>query len=276
MVRGVGYANLGAATMKPTAWEPRRIGERSFVLDVDDGWQQGRGAFGGLVMGAQLKAMEACAGDGRVLRSLTAELPSPTLPGAAELHVELLRAGSNQSTMAARLVQQGEVKAHSVAVFGKPRENVGDDFVAIEPPVIRPYDETPMWPTGESGPSFAQFYEYRFDSPMPFSSNPEASAQGWIRYRPDRQSADIAWLVGMADAWWPSIFVRLPAPRPMATISFMMQPASAFGSVRPGEPLIHRAKTLSLHEGWIIEHRELWSSELGLVAIAQESFVIIK
>src|SRR5262245_49584310 len=91
-----------------------------FRVLVPDGWQQGRGAFGGFVVAMLVRAVERFAGDpARTLRSLTAELCGPTLPGEAELQVEALRVGSGVGTYAVRLRQSGEVQAHAVCVLGK-------------------------------------------------------------------------------------------------------------------------------------------------------------
>ncbi|HUQ08269.1 MAG TPA: acyl-CoA thioesterase domain-containing protein, partial [Kofleriaceae bacterium] len=59
-----------------SALEP--AGERRFLWDLADGWQQGRGAFGGIVLGTLLRAMEACEPDrARRARSLSGEIPAP-------------------------------------------------------------------------------------------------------------------------------------------------------------------------------------------------------
>ncbi|HEU4408007.1 MAG TPA: acyl-CoA thioesterase domain-containing protein [Polyangiaceae bacterium] len=62
---------------------------------MPEGWQQGRGAFGGLVPGALTRAMAASEPEpARALRSLSAELLGPVPPGPADVGVEVLRRGS--------------------------------------------------------------------------------------------------------------------------------------------------------------------------------------
>ena len=75
-----GFVELtSGARVDPARWE----------WSVPDGWQQGRGAFGGLVIAALARALEAHVGDPeRTLRSLTAELPGATLPRPASLTAE--------------------------------------------------------------------------------------------------------------------------------------------------------------------------------------------
>jgi len=53
----------------------RRTGPGSFEVTVPDGWQQGRGAFGGLVYGMLTRAMEQVVDEpARRLRTLTGDI----------------------------------------------------------------------------------------------------------------------------------------------------------------------------------------------------------
>src|SRR5437879_5846273 len=97
---------------EPTpAWDELTAVERGgpagvFRFDVPEGWQQGRGAFGGLVVAALARALEAFEpAPDRPLRTLNAELCGPALPGPSEIRVEAIRRGSGVTTLAARLVQ---------------------------------------------------------------------------------------------------------------------------------------------------------------------------
>src|SRR5688500_7112250 len=74
---------------------PARDGDR-FRIDIPVGWRQGRGAFGGLTVGALIRAIEQAVADpARVVRSVTAELPGPTEPGPSEITVAAARASES-------------------------------------------------------------------------------------------------------------------------------------------------------------------------------------
>src|SRR5262245_57828975 len=111
-----------------SATTPRRLDEARFQAEIPDGWQMGRGVFGGLVLAHLVRAVEEFSAikDDRRLRTLTAELCGPLQPGVGEILVEPLRAGSGTSTVAARMVQAGEVQAHAVVVLGRPRGRATD------------------------------------------------------------------------------------------------------------------------------------------------------
>lgn len=257
--------------------EAARAGDGRFEWTVPEGWQQGRGAFGGLVIAAMARAAEAHVGaPDRTLRSITAELPAATLPGAAELHAETLRAGSGQSTVAVRLVQDGEVRAHAVAVLARARGAADAEHDEVVAPALRPWRETAEVPMGSLGPTFSKAFEYRTDGPFPFSSGPSARAEGWIAMRAPGARRDGAWLAAMADAWWPAIFSRWAGPRPMGTVAFTMQVVGSCEGLDPEAPLAYRAHAPISREGWVVELRELFGHDGRLLALNQQTFAIIK
>ena len=102
--------------------EARAIGGGRWAWDVRDGWQQGRGMFGGSTLGAMVRAIEREVGDpSRRVRSVTAEIPGPTVVGPSEIRVETLRAGSGQTTACARVVQGDGITAFATVVLAKDR-----------------------------------------------------------------------------------------------------------------------------------------------------------
>src|SRR5690606_15651576 len=110
--------------------------------EVPDGWQQGRGAFGGLALGIAVRAMEASgasSSDARPMRALTGELPGPLVVGPVDVRVTTLRRGSGLSTLEAHLLQDGEVKARASGLFGARRDD--DRAWSPAPPAIGAYDD---------------------------------------------------------------------------------------------------------------------------------------
>jgi hypothetical protein len=246
------------------------------LLDVPDGWQQGRGAYGGLSIAALVRAIERFAQTPeRRLRSLTAELPGPTLVGEATLRVESLRVGSGQSTISARLMQDSEVRALATAVLARPRNAASEDFCELEPPRLRdPADLLPLPPRGPA-PIFTQHFEYRTDGPFPYTSGPSARAEGWIRARNPGALRGSALIAALADAWWPASFTRAATPSIVATVAYTLQIVGD-GDVDPAAPLAYRAHVWAQQQGWFVEQRELWTRTGELVALNQQTFAVIK
>ena len=252
----------------------------SYRLEVAPGWRQGRGAFGGLVVGALIRAIEHQVADpARRVRSVTAEIPAPVEVGSAEIAVEALRRGNNVSTVRAALSQHGQIRGHAVAVVAAPRAG-GSEAVTwndVTAPTAPPWTAIPPLPIDGTGPwpEFAQHFEYRVIDGLPASGG-AARALGWIRPRDPGLPRDAAYIAAMIDAWWPAAFARLTTMRPMATIAFTLDIAGGVDGLDPAAPLLYRATAPVCTDGYSLETRELWSGDGRLVAINHQTFVIIR
>jgi hypothetical protein len=255
---------------------PTRTADGRYTIDVPDGWQQGRGAFGGLVIANLIRAAEATvAAPDRPLRSLTAAICGPVVTGPADIDVEILRAGSGSTTVAARLVQDGAVQAHGVGILGRSRARDLDWAPANV--VIASWKDAPVSPIAPPfGPTFAPHFEFRSTGPLPFSGAFTARAAGWIRPRRPGPARDAAYLAACIDAYWPCLLARLNEPRPAATVAFSLQITGDPGGLDPDAPLYYEAESPSLHEGYAVELRTLRGADGRLLALNQQTFTVIK
>ncbi len=252
----------------------RAIAPGRFELNVPDQWQQGRGAFGGLVTATLVRALEVMA-PGRPLRSLTCELCGPTQPGPASLEAEVLRAGNAVTTVAVRLVQANEVQAHAVGVLGQPRANAVDSRSLVAP-TLGDWHAVDVLEVGPPlGPVFARHVEFR-PKTLPFSGSAERRLEGWVRFHHPGAARDPAWLAGCIDTWWPTEFMVAEAPRPMATIAFTFQPLGDTAGLDPDAPLYFRSSGVAGAAGYQVEFRELWGHDGRLLALNQQTLVMIK
>nr|HEX4318787.1 thioesterase family protein [Kofleriaceae bacterium] len=238
-------------------------------------WDQGRGLFGGLVTGILTRALESSAPD-RPLRSLTAEICGPVQPGEALLELEVLRAGNAVTTTAIRLVQSGEVQAHGVGVLGTARGAGTDRVDLVPPPRTRWQDAPVLGMPAQLQPGFAKHLEFRMTGPLPFSSGPAGVVEGWMRFAHPGERRDAAYLAACIDSFWPALYTTLAAPRPMATIAFTFQPFLRADRPLGDEPLRYRARLAAAHDGYCVEMRELWHADGYLVALNQQTMVVIK
>lgn len=254
-----------------------RVGPSTFTASVPDGWQQGRGAFGGLVLGLLAKAMAQVEPDPeRPLRTLSGEISSPVMPGASQLEVQLVRKGNGLTSLRAELLQQGEVVAHASAIFARTRAK-DRDAGYIVPPSMRQWESVEVIPVEPPfGPDFARVFEFRPTAKLPFSGETEPGAEGWIRLKRRLSRFDGPTLVAHADAWWPVGFAVEPAPRPMATVAFTVQLFADPATLDPDVPLFHRARPLATSDGFAMELRELWTADGRLVAVNPQTFALIR
>ncbi len=250
----------------------------NFYCDVPDGWQQGRGAFGGYGIALAIRALEAAEGQSaetndRPLRALTAELPGPLLPGRAGIETKLLRRGKGMTSWEATVTQDQEVKVRLSALFGVPR--VPEMKWEPNVPTMQDFGETPAIPQGMLPPRFARHFEYRVAGNLPFSSSAEPTCEGWISPRVQLDRWGPAEVAALADAYWPSFFAVLDGFRPMATVTFSLTLTAAAERLDPAKPLYYRARSLNASAGYVVEMRELWTPDGELVALNPQTFVII-
>jgi acyl-CoA thioesterase len=245
-------------------------------LVIPPGWRQGRGAFGGLVVGSLVRAIEARVGDpARAVRSVTAELPGPIEPGEAEVAVDVLRSGHSMTTARASLAQAGEIRTHAVAIVAASRNAAGSGWQDLEPPRAPAWDTmTPLPMAGGPFPEFAANFEYRLVEGMPVSGG-TSRCVGWIRARDPGPRRDAGYVAQLVDAWWPAAFVRFAAMRPCATIAFTLELVADPSSLGDA-PLLYRGVVPVCRDGYFLETRELWTSDGQLVAINHQTFAVIR
>lgn len=257
-----------------SALEP--AGERRFRWNLPDGWQQGRGAFGGIVLGTLLRAMEACEPErARRTRSLSGEIPAPVVPGATEIAVEILRRGNGTTFLDARALQAGATVARASALLASSRPT-GSTRTGVVPPSLPPASEIPALPppVGDAAPHFTYHYDYRPVPPFPFTGADIAGAAGWVRENTERPPLDAPALIGLLDAYWPAAFACERAPRPMATLTFTAEILVDPATLDPAAPFAYRARLDGAADGFSVELRELWQNDV-LVALNQQVFAIL-
>lgn len=250
------------------AMTPRRTGERTLTWDVPGGWEQGKGAYGGLVAGAAILAAEQVVADPeRPLRALTAALMAPARAVPTVLEVTELRRGSSVTVAAVALRQGAELVAHAVATFGRTRDDAG--WTTLAPPAL-PAD-APVLPIGPpQAPAFTRHFELRPATGLPFAGRVE-EVTGWVRPRAPGGARGAAYLAACVDVFWPVALVAERAPRPMATLTFTLQVADL---VVDDQPLAYRARALAAGGGYVPELRELWSADGRLLAVNPQTFAL--
>lgn len=254
---------------------PRSLGDGVFSWTVPAGWGQGRGAYGGLVLAALVRALEHGAPEGMPLRTLTATLCGPSLVGEARITVRLLRQGSGTWVAQADLTQGEELRVHAVGIFGKRRVDDGTfDDLAGNVPDPAAYPEVPIEPP--LAPEFSQHYAFRLVAGFPFSGSTERSTRAFVRCKAPGEPRDAAFIAAHADACWPTVLVTQTRPRPTATISFTLDLVGDLDGLDPDAPLLHEATCTEGRDGYLVEHRTLRGVDGRIVARNTQTFVLIK
>ncbi len=261
---------------------PAPLGPGRFSIDVRDGWQQGRGAFGGLVLAIMARAAEATAADpSRILRSLSAQIVGPVQPGPTAITAEVLRAGSSVTALTVRLVQAEQVMAHAAVILARSRPTyaAAPTLIAPEPRSWRDPAHQVMPVSVHVTPMFTKHLEYWPTSPLPYSGADAGAAQqtsGWVRLRRPGRARDAAFLLALIDSYWPGFLTAAREPRAAATLTFSFETMSDLQGLDPDAPLYYRAHMLGGRDGYAVEARELWGEDGRLVALNQQILAVMK
>ncbi len=192
--------------------------EDALRLDLPTGWSQGRTVYGGLITAA---AVHACAlrSPGSTPRTVTARLLEPVSPGGAEVAVEVLRAGRNVRSVAARVVQQGRLCAVVDVVFGGARAS-GIALPGLSAPTEAAPGEGRALPYVPGVvPEFTQNMELTWlTGGLPFSGEGVAELTGWCRHR--TTASGVGALLGLLDAWPAPVLSMASRPFPASTVQW--------------------------------------------------------
>lgn len=249
---------------------------RDGVWDVPEGWRQGRGAWGGLVVAAAVRAARTAGGTQEPpLREISVHMVGPVPSGPAHVACHLVRRGSSTAVWHVTIGSaEGETWATATVVFGGDRAPDMDGH-----PVLRMPD-APHWQGMDPltlepplAPEFLQHLAVRPVSGYPYSGTDD-EVLGWVAPAVALASYDEATLVGLVDALWPAALVQVSTARPMATLSFSATLLVDPLTVDATAPLLHRGRMLGLAQGYSTESRELWTPD-GRLAVHNAQVIAI-
>lgn len=253
------------------------LGEGRYRSRFEAPWYQGRGAYGGVVAGQILRAMEHVVADpDRPLRSFTVHFCAPATEGEAEVRVRIERSGKLVTHATARTENAAGVVSFATATFGTPRPTT-PRYLDAKRPVAPAPNEVGVVPEEVPMPTFCQFFEYRFCvGSVPYSAS-EPRLGGWIRPKGAPLALDAALCVGLLDAYPPSVLCSLSEVRPVASVDFTVHFFHALPRLgdRPGEHYLRTGVSRWAAEGFAEDLQELWSEEGELIAQCRQCIAVL-
>lgn len=252
------------------------LGGARYGAQADESWLQGRGAYGGLVAALLVRAMEHELADGLRLARITTAFCAPLLPGPIEIEVEVVRAGRNVSTLAARLrgggSDGGPVVAIAQATASRAREHPMT-LVAPMPPMPS-VDAVSDGPEEHYIPVFAKRFSFRqCIGPRPFSGEGPGTVGGWCRLNEDGP-IDGPLLVALLDAWPPAAVGLSPGWCPVASLEMSVE-FEASAPIAAGTWLFYQARCERIGDGLADERSTLHAADGTRLASAQQLIALL-
>jgi acyl-CoA thioesterase len=97
---------------------------------------------------------------------------------------------------------------------------------------------------------------------------------GWIRYREPPAAITVAHLLGLVDAWPPTLLPMLSERAPASTLSWFIDFIQPPPSIAPDEWLLYRAEVDHRHDGYGQTSARLWSRDGQLLALSRQTVTI--
>jgi len=251
---------------------------RAYSWSVPDTWQQGRGSWGGLPIGAMVRAVSLTEPDTtRTVRTVSLQLVAPALVGSHVVQVAPTRIGSGVSTWAVRVADaSGGTVAVGSIITAAPRASSADrderTWSAVTAITAPDWRDVPIAHTPPPFPRFTQHLDFRVVSGMPLSGGrPETT--GWIDYRVPTARTDAS-LIALVDAWYTVTTVAMSELLPTSTINFTASLLVDPATLNPDEPLLHHGLISAAHGGFSSEQRRLWTQDGRLVVDNLQTLVV--
>lgn len=250
---------------------------------LPDGWTQGRGAWGGLLVGTAVRAateFDVRAGEEsspRTVREVSIDMLGPVPAGDVPVRVTALRQGSGTSAWRVEFLGETDVLASASVVLGQPR---ADDVPAqrdarLTMPESPPWRDVALVPLGPPmAPVFTQHLEFRPLSGFPYQGQ-GSDVLSWVRF-PDGEACDAALALGMVDALWPAVLTTFTEVRPVATLTFAASLLVDPSTLDPDAPLLHHGRLVAVRDGYATETRELWTPDGRLAVLNTQVMAIIR
>jgi len=259
------------------ALEP--ISPGHYGVSIADTWNVLIGPNGGYIAAIILKGMKDTLGDVQT-RSVTFHFLSASLPGDANLHVNVEKRGRSLSTCTARLTQGDRTIAMCMATFASARESF--TFRDFNMPEVPDPEDVPleqrMSPELVGHVPFRDHFDQRLAiGPVPPTTDDEGRVGGWTRFTEHREFDDLA-IVTISDSWFPGLFARnTPTPLHVPTVDHTVHflTSAPIPSSGLNDFLLVDFTTSVAQEGYLIENGKIWSSEGHLIAQSRQLAVML-
>jgi hypothetical protein len=268
------------------------LGDGRFAGEVEDGWGAPPGPNGGYLAGILTRALEhelTPSGD-RQLRTLTTHYLRPSRPGPIEVAIETIRAGKRFSTGRATAFQNGKEVMTALGAFsttGLPAAATwtpplpaaaappARDAIRLAPDDYRPDSDAWLATTAEMPSIVSRVKIAPRLGGTPFSGREltpgePAVTGGWIE-PPTPRRIDAAYIVLLADVWWPPSLEPLTAPAIAPTIDLTVHiRAHLPPDGLPDQPVLGRFLTAAAVNGTMEEDGELFLADGTLLAQSRQ------
>ncbi len=248
------------------------------MVDIPEGWTQGRTIYGGLVAGMLMqKALLTVTDSSKQFLSCAVTFVGPVQQAPVQLSAEILRQGKSVTTVEVRLWQQGAVQTILLASFGTYRESgiqVQNEVLAPQYPDVASLSPMPQHPLIPE--CFKQMQLHWAEGQFPCMASPQPDFGGYFRFEPrlhPQRDMTIADVIVAFDMWPPGVVPMFKSMAPTSSLTWQVT------CVHPLQSKLHdwlkyKVFTDYASHGYATEHAYLWDANDRLIAIARQTVTV--
>lgn len=226
--------------------------------------------------GILVQALMANIDEERQLTSLSVSFTAPTDGDQPfDIHMEMIREGKNVSQTVAYCQQNGVIGTKITACFAKARQSAVVVTPSAKMTLRPPQSCLPVPLVKSSTPAFLQHISLLVnEGDMPFSGSQKPNLSGWMQYTQKPTHFNLAYLVGLIDAWPPTVLQMMPHPGPASTMTWHMSfPLQAF-NFSGDDWFGYQAQTIAAEHGYSHSLAQVFSPSGQLLATSQQTIAI--
>ena len=250
--------------------------EQHPTLMIPGDWSQGRTSYGGISAAMVYAAMQAKVTDDRLLRAFNCNFVGPlNVDEPFRIDVEILRQGKSASQVLARAIQNEQVAVLCQASFGVARKSKIKVENRLEHGMSLPKKPKFIPHIPKVTPKFIKQFELAVvEGKLPFMGAKTSHIHGWMRYKNTPASFQDAHLIGLIDAWPPTVLQMLRLPVPASTMSWNIEFIHPHVDLKPTDWFAYQVKTRQAEDGYCHTEADIFDQQGELIAISRQTVAV--
>ncbi len=243
---------------------------------VDKYWSQGRTVYGGLSAAMLYMASKSHIHSLRVLRSISTNFVGPLLVDVPfTIQVEVIREGKNVSQVQARAIQEDKVAVVAQCCFGENRASKISVKNAELHDLPTPTNAKFIPQIPKVTPKYFRHIDLSInDGGIPFTGKSSTSYGGWMRYTTAPESITDGHIIGLIDAWPPTVIQMLKWPAPASTINWNLEFIHPHRDVKPKDWFAYKSHTRHADAGYAHSEATIWDSHGKVIALSRQTIAV--
>ncbi len=242
------------------------------TITISENWSQGRTVYGGISSAVLFECLANQISDQRPVKTINVNFVGPLLCNEPfTVKVDTLRVGKNVSQYIAYAIQNEKNCVVMQACFAKNRSSkVSVDNIDTHQ-LNLPKKPTFIPPIPKVTPKFLRQFDLAIQSGgIPFTGQKSAHYKGWFRFKQPTETFSFTHLIGLLDAYPPTLIQMLKWPTPASTINWNVEFLESDTPYNSDDWFAYHDDTRHAEHGYGITEANIWNKHGKLIAISRQ------